>query len=140
MKINFKLLTKNAKLPTKAHRSDAGFDLYSTQQIVLKKGKQEMVSLEISSEIPQGYFVSIRDRSSLAVKNRIHVFAGVIDSGYRGEWKVVLANLGEKDYIIKPGDRIAQGVTHVSPEVDITGVAKIKSSKRGSDGFGSSGR
>ena len=104
--LKFKLLSKNSKLPAYAHKNDAGFDLFSIEKKILKKGKVTTVRIGVASEIPNGYFVSFRGRSGLAVKSGIDVLGGVIDSTYRGEWMVILANFGECDLKIEKGDNL----------------------------------
>src|SRR3989344_6155798 len=95
--IKFKLLKKGAKLPSYAHPGDAGFDIYAIASKKIKKGTHEIFPAGIASEISKGWFVSIRDRSGLAFKNGIHVLGGVVDSGYRGEWKIIVGNFGLTD-------------------------------------------
>ena len=138
--IKFLLLNVDAVLPTYAYPGDAAFDLYSTSAAVLKKGEYKVVPTGLSSEIPKGYFVSFRDRSGLAAKEGIHTMAGVIDSGYRGEWGVVLINLGKKAYRIQKGERIAQGILQPAPQALIKRVKKLTEAKRGRGGFGSTGK
>lgn len=127
-------------MPAKAHPHDAGFDLSAVKSLVIKKGCKRAIPLGIASEFPEGYLVSFRDRSGLAIKHGLHVLAGVIDSGYRGEWQVIIINLGEKDYKVGKGERIAQAILHQLPEVEIIGVKELSETKRGKGGFGSSGR
>jgi len=138
--LNIKLLHNAAQVPTKNNPTDAGFDLYSIEDLVIVSGERKIISLGIASEISEGYFVLVRDRSGLAAKHGIYTLAGVIDSDYRGEWKVVLVNLGNEDYPIKKGDRIAQAVIHKIPEVTITQVKELEETKRSDSGFGQSGR
>jgi len=138
--IKFVKLQKNAILPTYAHKDDAGFDIYVISSGRLKRGEKKTFSTGIASEIPKGWFVSVRDRSGLSVKHGIHVLAGVIDAGYRGEWLMTVINLGTKAYTIEKGERIAQGIIHLAPQAKLTEVKKISESKRGIKGFGSTGR
>lgn len=137
--LKFRLLNDLAKLPFYDHTDDAGFGIFSTEKKVLKPMEIYPVSTGISSEIPKNFFVSIRDRSSMAGKG-LHVLAGVIDAGYRGEWKVVLVNLGSTDYTIEIGDKIAQGIFQDSTQADIKKVSALSETKRGEKGFGSTGR
>ncbi len=140
VKIKFKLLNESAKLPLFAHKGDAGFDLYSLEDRELRSGERHGFSIGISSEFPAGYFVSIRDRSGLALRQGIHVLGGVVDSGYRGEWKVILINLGSEIYKIKKGERIAQGVVHKLPDVEVVETKELNMTERGEGGFGSTGK
>lgn len=138
--IKFKLLRDSAKLPTYAHEGDAGFDIYAAEEMILKKGHYLGVSTGIASEISEGFFVSIRDRSGTAFRNGLHTLAGVIDCGYRGEWFVVLVNLGQEDYQIEVGDRIAQGILQRYEAAEIVEADEISDSLRGEKGLGSTGR
>ncbi|OGM08651.1 hypothetical protein A2W13_03150 [Candidatus Woesebacteria bacterium RBG_16_36_11] len=138
--LKFKIIKKEGIIPAYAHEDDAGFDLYSTVKVIIKKGKIQTIPLGIASEIPDGFFVSFRDKSGLAAKFGIHVMAGVVDSGYRGEWLVVLVNLGDNDYTVEIGDKIAQGILQKAPKAEIKAVKKLDSSERGSGGFGSTGK
>lgn len=138
--IKFRLLKKGAKIPSYAHSGDAGFDIYAVSSKLIKKGTHEIIATGIASEISKGWFVSFRDRSGLAAKHGIHVLGGVIDSGYRGEWKVILANFGNKDYKVEKRERIAQGILQSAPHAEIKKVNVLSETKRGSSGFGSTGK
>jgi len=138
--IKFKKLHKNAIIPKFSRDGDAAFDLSSTKSLIIKKAEKQIISTGLSSEFPSGYFVSFRDRSGLAANHGIHVLGGVIDANYRGEWKVILVNFGEKDYEIKKGDRVAQAIIHKLPTVKIVETKNLSTSNRGKKGFGSSGK
>jgi dUTP pyrophosphatase len=138
--IRFKLLDSSAKIPTFARPGDAAFDIYSVEKLRIPKGKCRPVKTGVASEFPQGYFVSFRGRSGLAFKNGIDVLGGVIDPTYRGEWMIMLANLGEKACVLEKGERIAQGLLQPLPKVKIQQVKKLTDTVRGEKGFGSSGR
>lgn len=138
--IKIKLLSPWGRLPAKNNRSDAGWDIYSAENVVIKTGKKVVVHTQIASRIPKEYFVSFRDRSGLAAKYGLHILAGVIDCDYTGEWLVVIANLGEGDYEIKKGDRIAQAVLHKVYDVNLSETRVLKDTLRGQKGFGSSGK
>ena len=138
--VKFILLDKNAKLPSYAHADDAGFDIYTNETIVLKGREYIGISTGISSEIPKGYFVSFRDKSGLAFTFGLHILGGVIDAGYRGEWKVIMVNLGKKNYKFEKGDKIAQGILQMVPHANIVESKILAKSKRGKGGFGSTGK
>ncbi len=138
--LKVKLLNKSAKLPEYIRSGDASFDLYSIEEVRIPKGKYRIIHIGIATEIPSGYFASIRDRSGLASKNGIHVLGGVIDSNYRGEWMVILSNLGEKSYKVEVGERVAQAQIQEVPKVTIKEVKKLSETVRGEKKFGSSGR
>ena len=137
--LKFKLLDNRAKLPSYSHKTDAGFDLFTPQKIVVKKRRFELISLGIASEIPKNSYVQIFGKSGLSAKG-LHLMGGVIDSGYRGEWKVIIANLGKKDYKFLSGDKVAQGILLPARQAKIIEVKKLKDSDRGKNGFGSTGK
>lgn len=134
-----KKLSPAAVLPTKEHASDAGIDVYANQSYTLKAGELHLFSTGIAVEFPRGYVALLWDRSGLGSKG-IHRLAGVIDSGYRGEWKVVLLNTTKKAFKINKGDKIIQCILQKFEPVTISEVKTLKESKRGAKGFGSSGR
>lgn len=137
--IKFTLLNKHSILPSYAHHGDAAFDLSSTENVILKKGEVKVIPTGLSAEFSSKYFVSFRGRSGLAAKYGLHTLAGVIDSSYRGEWKVVIINLGKKLYRIQRGNRIAQAIFQPSIQARIAKVNNLSRTKRGGKGFGSSG-
>ena len=146
--LSAKRLTETAKLPTKAHDTDAGIDLYSDEDLEIKPGSTVLVSTGISMAIPDGHAGLIWDRSSMGVKG-LHRFAGVVDSGYRGEVKVCISNIGygrtewpfdNKSYFISRGDKIAQILIQEVPNFRIEEVNDLDSTDRGEGGFGSSGK
>lgn len=126
----------------KAHEADAGIDLRAASDvtIALTPGSFAVIPLGISTEFDAGYEAQIRARSGLAAKHGIGLVNGVgtVDSGYRGEWAVVLYNYGKETFIIEPGDRICQVVFNQLPEVVIDSGDIDYSDDRGG-GFGSTG-
>lgn len=132
-------LLANAKLPGKKDASDAGIDIFTNETYTLKAGETHAFSTGIAAAFPKGYVALIWDRSGLGSQG-IHRLAGVIDSGYRGEWKIVLINLSKKSYKIQAGDKIAQCILQKFEPVKVKETKKLPSSKRGAKGFGSSGR
>jgi len=140
MFLRVKRLTPEAKLPTRGSVESAGYDLYATSSHVIKPGHRALVSTGISISIPMMNYARIAPRSGLAVKNGIHVGAGVVDSDYRGEIKVVLYNLDpEKDFVVEPGHRIAQFIIESCSLPKIEDVSNLDQSERGTSGFGSTG-
>lgn len=138
--INVKRLSDSAKIPTYAHIGDAGADLYASEDGILLAGFGGSVPTGIAMEIPQGYVGYINPRSGLATKGITVVNApGTIDSGYRGEIKVIMINHSNQDYKILAGDKIAQMVFHKCEEVFFEPVDELNDSQRGINGFGSSG-
>ncbi|PIT97989.1 MAG: dUTP diphosphatase [Candidatus Andersenbacteria bacterium CG10_big_fil_rev_8_21_14_0_10_54_11] len=136
---NVRKLTANAKLPVKDNPADAGIDVFTNESYVLRPGEVHAFTTGISVEFPEGYAALIWDRSGLGSKG-IHRLAGVIDSGYRGEWKIVLINLSGAPYEVTAGDKIAQCVLQKFEPVEIIETAELAVSARGEKGFGSSGR
>ena len=138
------LLIRNegkCQTPKKAHKTDAGIDLRANipKEEVLGIGEIKAIPTGIRVVIPEGYFGLIKDRSGLALKHGIHVLAGVVDAGYRGEIKVVLANFGKEPFKVEPCMRIAQMIILPIPDVVIKEVKELTSSDRGEGGFGSTG-
>jgi len=118
---------------------NAGFDLYSAEEGILLAGQRAAVSVGISTSFNPEYYMRVAPRSGLALKNGIDVLAGVIDSSYRGEWKVVLHNTSNMTFVFNKGDRIAQAIPeHISTE-KFNFVEELNETDRGSGGFGSTG-
>jgi dUTP pyrophosphatase len=141
-------LAHNLDLPLPAYETDgaAGMDLRAAvpegEPVTLSPGARDMIPTGLSMAIPQGYEVQIRPRSGLAVKAGVTCLntPGTIDSDYRGEVKVILINLGEEDFIIRRGDRVAQMVVSPVTQADWTEVLSLGETARGAGGFGSTGR
>lgn len=139
--MNIKKIDPTAKIPTYARVGDAGADLYASEDVTLHYYSTEAVPTGIALEIPNGYVGYINPRSSLGVKGITVINApGTIDSGYRGEIKVILANHTGEDYQITKGDKIAQIVFHKFEEVFFEPVDELSDSERGTGGFGSTGK
>lgn len=140
MKIKIKRLKPDGRIPTRAKSSDAGYDLYSTVDLPITPTARELVSTGIAIEIPKGYYGRIAPRSGLAVKAGVDILAGVVDSGYRNEVKVVMINLGQGLVSINKGDRIAQLIIEKCHDAEWEEVKELSDSDRGEGGFGSSGK
>jgi len=138
--IQVKLLTENSKPPTRNTPTDAGLDLYASEAALINGRGWKAVSVGISISIPDGFYARIAPRSGLAYKYGLDVFAGVVDSGYRGEIKVIIYNAGEKDYLINAGDKIAQLIIEKCYLWNTLIVDELNESSRGERGFGSSGK
>ena len=138
-KINFKKLYGGVYTPTKSNTTDAGYDLYSVNDVAIPKGYNALINTGIAIEIPKGYVGLIWDRSSLGGKG-IHRHAGVIDCGYTGEVKVCLHNTSAVTYDIKKGDRIAQLIIQEAPHYELNEVQELGETDRSVGGFGSTGR
>ncbi len=140
MKIKVKKLNENARLPEFAHKTDAGADLFSVEEKILKPGERALISSGIALEIPEGFAGLIWDKSGIASKSGISTMAGVIDSGYRGEVKVLLVNLSDTEYQIEMGDKIAQILFQKIERPDFEEAQKLSDADRGEKAFGSTGK
>jgi dUTP diphosphatase len=130
-------------LPERAHAGDAGVDLRATIDLTLKPGERAIVPTGIAIAIPEGHAGLVQPRSGLAAKHGIGVVnaPGLIDSGYRGEIKVIAINLDPSDpFEIRRGDKIAQLVIYPVPETTWIAVDELPATERGDSGFGSTGR
>jgi len=141
MTLRFKRIHPDAVLPAYAHPSDAGMDVRSVADLVISAGGRALVPTGLVAIIPPMHEIQVRPRSGLALKHGVTVLntPGTIDSGYRGEIGVILANFGDKDFSVSKGDKIAQLVFApvVQPEIEETDT--IDETDRGAGGFGSTG-
>lgn len=133
----------DAKLPTKAHEGDLGYDLYAVESYQVFPGCMVKVRTGIGVEFPRSWGGLILDRSSMAAK-RLAVTGGVIDNGYTGELSVIVNNLIVSDdlsdtYTINAGDKVAQLVPITVTEWQIAWTDSVQQTTRGDGGFGSSG-
>jgi dUTP pyrophosphatase len=140
--VSVKKLDVDAHIPTKAHKDDAGWDLYSNQNAIVYPGEKTVIKTGIALAIPRGYYGRIAPRSGLAVKNGINVLAGVVDAGYRNEIGVVLINHHiDNQFAIAKGDRIAQIIFERVDPFELEEVLEFfDNTHRGMGGFGSSGK
>jgi deoxyuridine 5'-triphosphate nucleotidohydrolase len=142
MRMLVKLLEPNAKVPFKASKMAAGYDLYAIEASTVPARQQAVIRTGISIALPEGTYGQIASRSRIARDHNVHVGAGVIDADYRGEIQVLLRNLGNIDFTIHVGDRIAQLL--VLPVccpliTTITTGEELPATIRGTNGFGSTG-
>ena len=143
MKINFKKLSNSAITPTYAHYGDAGMDLYANESVSVNRfGVPVLVRTGIAIDIPLGYVGLIHPRSGLAKNHGISILnaPGTIDSGYTGEIQVLLYSVSGLEFIVNPGDRIAQLVIKKVEIVELEEVFEFDKSERGENGFGSTGK
>jgi dUTP pyrophosphatase len=134
-------LRPDARVPEHAYAGDAGFDLSACEPVELTPGERAVVPTGLAVAIPPGYAGFVQPRSGLAARHGITVVnaPGLIDSGYRGEIKVVLLNTdAEATFTAEAGDRIAQLVVVPIPAVELVEVERLPESERGAKGFGSS--
>ncbi len=135
-------LRSEAVLPAQAHAGDAGFDLAACERVELAPGERAVVPTGLAVAIPEGYAGFVQPRSGLAARRGLAVVnsPGLIDSGYRGELRVILLNTDRREtFVAEAGERIAQLVVLPVPGVAVREVAELPTSERGSDGFGSTG-
>ncbi len=140
MKLKIKKLHGDAKATAYAHHDDAGFDLFASEDTVLKVGARTGVHTGIAIEIPEGFVGLIWDKSGIGIKEGIKTLGGVVDSTYRGEILIGMVNLSEKDYLFEKGHKVAQMLIQKKERVEIEEVSELIETKRGNDGFGSTGK
>lgn len=143
VEIRVKRLNNGAGLPLPVYASAgaAGMDICAAEAVKLKPGARFAVPTGFAVAIPHGYEIQVRPRSGLALKHGITCLntPGTIDCDYRGEVKVILANLGDEVFEIERGDRIAQLVVALAPQALVTEVETLDETARGAGGFGSTG-
>ena len=135
-------LRDDAVVPSRAYAGDAGLDLSACERVELAPGERATVGTGLAVAIPDGYAGYVQPRSGLAAKHGITIVntPGLVDSGYRGELRVILHNTDLREpFVVEPGMRIAQLVLLQIPAVDPVVVDELPSSERGGGGFGSSG-
>jgi dUTP pyrophosphatase len=141
IEVRVRRLHAGAVIPERAYEGDAGLDLASCEHAVLGPGERAVVATGLVVEIPDGYAGFVQPRSGLAVRHGIGVVnsPGLIDSGYRGEIRVVLLNTDrESEFTVEPGMRIAQLVVAPVASVRVVEADELAASDRGARGFGSS--
>lgn len=141
-RVKIKRLHPDAVIPKYKTESAAGMDLHCVEDIVLMADDVKLVKLGFAMELPQGWEAQVRPRSGLALEHNITVLntPGTIDADYRGEVGVILINLGPKRFEAKKNDRIAQMVIARAPQAEIIETEELSDTKRGTGGFGSTGR
>lgn len=146
MNLKIKRLTETAIMPTKAHLTDAGLDIFA-DEVAFIKDSAVAVSTGLAMAIEPGYYGKLKCRSGLSLKTPLRVIEGTIDANYRGEIKVICEISpgiydGKRVYghIINKGDKIAQLIIQPLPPVDMVEVIELDDTDRGDGGFGSTGR
>jgi dUTP pyrophosphatase len=135
-------LRTDAVLPERAYPGDAGLDLASCERVELAPGERAVVGTGLAVAIPEGYAGFVQPRSGLADRHGISIVnaPGLIDSGYRGELKVILLNTDRSDpFVVEPGMRIAQLVVLEVPQLELAETDDLPATERGVRGHGSSG-
>ncbi len=144
-KVNIKCVaSQGAVIPQYKTSGAAGADICAllSESVTIKKGCRAMIPTGLFFSIPEGYEIQVRPRSGLAAKNGVTVLntPGTIDSDYRGEIKVILVNLGDEDFTVNNGDRIAQIVVAPVTIGVFEQVSSLDETERGAGGFGSTGK
>lgn len=143
MTLAFERLTDTARPPGRAHEDDAGYDLHADEGVTLGPGERASVGTGIAVAIPPGCAGLVLPRSGLAARHGIALVnaPGLIDSGYRGEVRVLLLNTDRSEpFEVSPGDRIAQLVVVRLEAVELLEQPALEGTARGAGGFGSTGR
>jgi dUTP pyrophosphatase len=141
IEVPIRRLRPDAIVPERAYPGDAGVDLASCERVELGPGERAAVGTGLAVAVPQGFAGFVQPRSGLAARNGITLVnaPGLIDSGYRGEVRVVLLNTDLREpFVVEPGMRIAQLVVLPIPEAELVEVDELPETERGVRGFGSS--
>lgn len=139
MKIKFQKILESAIIPRYARPGDAGMDVFSAEDAVLKPGERKGIRTGLKMELLDDCAALVWDKSGLAVNNGIKTMAGVIDSGYRGEILIALVNLSDTIFEIRKGQKIAQILIQKIEHAEIESAESLNETKRGESGFGSTG-
>lgn len=140
MKVKILKVNENAIIPKYATPGDAGMDLYSIEDYILKPGERKLFPIGIKMEFSKNYYTRIAPKSGLALKYGVDVLAGVIDSGYRGEYGVMLINHSKEDFKVDKGMKIAQVIFEKIGRANLVEVKELKDTKRHEGGFGHTGK
>ncbi|MGZ4389972.1 MAG: dUTP diphosphatase [Gaiellaceae bacterium] len=141
IELKIKKLREDAVVPARAYDGDAGLDLAACERVELGPGERALVPTGLAVAIPEGYAGFVQPRSGLAARHGISIVntPGLVDSGYRGELKVILLNTDAAEpFVVEPGMRIAQLVVVPVPGIHLLEVEELPKSERGVRGFGSS--
>ncbi len=141
MKIKIQKIHPNALIPEYQTEGSSGFDLHAVEEVTIKPHSVGLVKIGICLSLEVGYELQVRTRSGLALNHQVMVLnsPGTVDNDYRGEIKVILANLSDKDFKVQVGDRIAQGVVQKTYKAEFIEYEQLDETSRGSGGFGSTG-
>lgn len=131
----------DVEIPSCAHEGDAGFDLRAYGDTVVGPWERKAIPTGLKVEVPIGYELQVRPRSGVSLNTPLLIAnaPGTVDSGYRGELKIIVLNASWEPFLVRHGDRIAQGVVVMLPAVRHTEVTELSLSDRGEKGFGSTG-
>jgi len=141
VKLLVRKLVPDAVMPGYAHEGDSGMDLYSVEDTVIKASQVKTVKTGLAIAMPKGFEAQVRPKSGLAAKFGITVLntPGTVDSGYRGEIMVIMANHGMEDYRVEKGKKIAQMVIAKVEQAEVEETQELDETTRNEGGFGSTG-
>ncbi len=140
LEVKFEKIKKDAKLPERQHSGDAGYDLFSAEDVTIGVDEVKLVTTGLKMKLPDGLEAQVRPRSGLSLSGiTLLNTPGTIDQGYRGEVKVIMANLLGDDFEVRKGDRIAQMVFSRVEHPKLS-LGKLDDTERGEGGFGSTGK
>lgn len=139
MELQVVRLNKKAKIPTYAHDTDAGMDLFAAAEVSLAPGERSQIPTGIALAVPKGFVGLVWDKSGLSHRCGLKTLGGVVDADYRGEIVVGMVNLGEETYVFKEGDKVAQILIQKVEHADLVEVDTLDETIRGEKGFGSTG-
>lgn len=132
-----RVMSRHAKLPTRATSGSVGYDLYSSETVTIEPGLRVLVGTGLAVSVGNGRYGRVASKSGLATRHSIDVGAGVIDRDYRGELKVLLINNGDKPYVVMKGKAIGQLILETCQTPNVTVVDVLDDTERGDKGFGS---
>ena len=141
VRFGFRLVHPDAALPSYAHEGDVGMDVRSVEDVEIPSGGRALVHTGLVANLPEGWEIQVRPRSGLALKHGITVLntPGTVDSGYRGEIGVILANFSQVPFSVRKGDKVAQFVVAPVSKAEVFATAEVDGTERGEGGFGSTG-
>lgn len=140
MRIKIKKLHPDAVMPSFAHPGDAGMDLFSVERVEIRPNERVQIKTGLAFEVPSGFAGLVWDKSGLSHKHGLKTLGGVLDSGYRGELMVGITNLSSETYVLEKGHKVAQMVIQKIEHPEIVEVETLSETKRGTGGFGSTGK
>ncbi len=139
--IKFARNHENAIIPSFKHDGDSGFDIYTIEREVILPNCRKALRTGLNVEIPIGFEMQIRPRSGISINTDLTIIKGTIDSGYRGEIRIIAHNTGTMKHVVEVGTRLAQGVICELPDIRIVEVSRdeLSQTSRGEGGFNSTG-
>jgi dUTP pyrophosphatase len=139
VEVKIKKLDPLATMPEYAHPGDAAFDVFALKDTIVPARGRAVISTGFAMEFPAGYVALVWDKSGPPAKFGLTTMAGVVDSSYRGEIKIIMYNTEDQDYTFKAGEKVAQVLIQPVERVTITEVSELSDTARGAGGFGSTG-